>query len=301
MKADPTFSLNRQLEAYAAVAKLPERYSPKRWKSWAIYAAATGAALAGASAASAEIIYSGLQNISTFHSGYSARDLFFFIPNPGIELDGNNDFLGIGGSHAFNPEERFFENFDGHASAGAGGTGGRKGGLFTTGKGSVKNFAFGAPISGIQGLRGGGVLFSESVAINRNCSNGFALCNSTTGVTKKTRGQFTPNFTGILGVEFNRITSRGKAFAREYGWVRLRVSGGSDGVPFGTGVNIPNAVTVIDWAYNTDGTILAGELAGGTEGPPFVPEPSTMPVMLLAAGAAGVLEWKRRRKLAAKA
>jgi hypothetical protein len=296
MKADDTSALNRQLEAYAAVAKLPERYSPNRWRNWAIYAAATGAALAGASAASAEIIYSGPKNISTTSVGpYSFA---FRFP---IELDGNHDFFNVFGSHGSNREEFAPETFGAHASADAGGTGTRRGGLFTIGKGSAKNFALGARISGVKGLNGGGVLFSQFLGIPREChgepGGGGGITCTTGPITNKARGRFGPG-TGFLGVEFSGKTSRGRAGSREYGWVRLRVSGQSSS-PFGSRVFFPRSATIVDWAYNTDGAILAGQTSGAT--PPAVPEPRTMPIMLLAAGAAGVLEWKRRRKLAAKA
>jgi hypothetical protein len=295
MKADDTSALNRQLEAYAAVAKLPERYSPNRWRNWAIYAAATGAALAGASAASAEIIYSGPQNIGTHGS------MTFSLGFP-IDLDGNHDFFNAFGSHGYNVEERAPESFAAHASAAAGGTGTRRGGLFTTGKGSAKNFAPGARISGVKGLNGGGVLFSQFLGIPRECT-GFPLMCTTGPIVNNARGRFEgangtflgsgAHATGFLGVEFNGKTSRGRAGAREYGWVRLRVSGRSSR---SFGAFFPRSVTVIDWAYNTDGAILAGQTSGAT--PPAVPEPSTMPIMLLAAGAGGVLEWKRRRQSA---
>jgi hypothetical protein len=58
-----------------------------------------------------------------------------------------------------------------------------------------------------------------------------------------------------------------------------------------------NSVEVVDWAYNTDGPILAGQ----TSGPAPVPEPGATPIMLLAAGASGVLAWKRRHQQATKA
>lgn len=157
MQADATFPLNRQLEAYAAIAKLPERYSPSRWRNCAIYAAATGAALASASAASADIIYSGTQ----------------------------------------------------------------------------------APVSRA------GAFFQPEVETRR-----------ISHPDRRSRVK--------IGVKFGR---------EEYGWVRLLVNAGSDGIPFATGVSIPNSVTIIDWAYNTDGTILAGELNPGP--PPPVPEPGT--------------------------
>ena len=46
---DSTVDLNRQLDAYAAVARVPERNFRSRWAKWPVLNAAAGAALAGAS------------------------------------------------------------------------------------------------------------------------------------------------------------------------------------------------------------------------------------------------------------
>jgi hypothetical protein len=283
-----TVDLNRQLEAYAAVAKLPEHQARSRWARWPMYAAATGAALAGASAASAEIIYSGLQNISfpfTSHFAFGR-----------IDVDGNNDLFTFAVRNEVDPLN--FNNYPGHftARASAGfrnSSGKRSGGIFTAGgAGSAKNFATGARISGTHGLRKGGFLFSSFVN-GKGCgilSPSFPSCVS---ITSGRRGHFNigrPIVTGVtsrrgfLGIEFNGKTSHGKPGPQEDGWIRVVFDGFQDQV------YNPTSLTVVDWAYNTDGSILAGQ----TSSP--VPEPSTAPVMLLAAGAAGVLAWKRRRR-----
>ncbi|HEV2446441.1 MAG TPA: PEP-CTERM sorting domain-containing protein [Candidatus Sulfopaludibacter sp.] len=78
------------------------------------------------------------------------------------------------------------------------------------------------------------------------------------------------------------------------GWLRIRVRDlNNDGVP--------DTVTLIDYAYNNLGRYrgiypgIAAIRAGvGVPGP----EPGSASMMLLAAGAAGVVAWKRRRKAA---
>src|SRR5215469_12800042 len=104
MKREGASDLNRQLEAYAAVAKLPEHHARKRWANWSIYAAATGAALAGASAASADIIYSGVQNITArTNSGFASTH---------VDVDGKNDNFQFNAANVVNPLNFF--NFPGH-------------------------------------------------------------------------------------------------------------------------------------------------------------------------------------------
>lgn len=91
-------------------------------------------------------------------------------------------------------------------------------------------------------------------------------------------GQFLNSQAGFAGIEFNL------GGVAHFGWIRLHSS-------IGPG----NAVTAtaIDWAYNdvAGASILAGEGV-----PSAAPEPSTTSMALLAAGAAGVLAWRKRRK-----
>ncbi len=84
----------------------------------------------------------------------------------------------------------------------------------------------------------------------------------------------TPEFTGttaFMGVEFPDASNN-----LLFGWIRI--TGGSDnGMP----------ATIVDWAYeNTPG---AGIMTGA------VPEPSAMALGCLAAGAAGLAAWRRRK------
>jgi hypothetical protein len=84
-------------------------------------------------------------------------------------------------------------------------------------------------------------------------------------------------------VKFNIGT--GTATTSHFAWVRLRW----DNIGFGPG-NTPNRITAIDWAYESQPNtpIIAA-----------VPEPGSALLALLATGAAGVMAWKRRKKLGA--
>ena len=88
-------------------------------------------------------------------------------------------------------------------------------------------------------------------------------------------GAFLNSSVGFVGIKFNLS---GNA---HFGWIRLHVD-------IGPGTSITEKA--IDWAYNdvAGQQILAGQ--GAT------PEPSTFSLGLLAAGAAGVLAWRKRRK-----
>jgi len=64
-----------------------------------------------------------------------------------------------------------------------------------------------------------------------------------------------------------------------YGWIRLRWDPDSLGLPL--------TLKALDWAYNTN---LNRPIHVGS-----VPEPGTLSLTLLAAGAVGVLAWRKRR------
>ena len=86
----------------------------------------------------------------------------------------------------------------------------------------------------------------------------------------------TPGFTGttaFMGVEFFSEAANEELF----GWIRIN-GGPTLGFP----------ATIVDWAYEDSG---AGILTGATG----VPEPSSLALGCLAAGAAGLAAWRKRK------
>ena len=83
----------------------------------------------------------------------------------------------------------------------------------------------------------------------------------------------TPEFAGttaFMGIEFPDASNH-----EVFGWIRI-TGGATTGIPG----------TIVDWAYdNTGAGILTGE----------VPEPSSLALGCLAAGAAGLAAWRRRK------
>jgi hypothetical protein len=129
-----------------------------------------------------------------------------------------------------------------------------------TGPFNVKKLASGAVISAGQSF------ISRSFPLLRR-KNNFSFT-----------GQFLNSSTGFAGIKFNQ---GGNTL---YGWIRLHVNIGPQNAV---------SVTAIDWAYNdvTGQSIVAGQGI-----PTAAPEPSTAAMALLAAGSAGVLAWRRRRR-----
>jgi hypothetical protein len=83
-----------------------------------------------------------------------------------------------------------------------------------------------------------------------------------------------PQFVGttaFMGVEFKNPSNNNL-----FGWIRIN-GGPTQGFP----------ATIVDWAYESSG---AGIVAGA------VPEPSSLALGCLAAGAAGVAAWRNRKK-----
>jgi hypothetical protein len=271
---DSAVDLNRQLDAYAAVAKLPERNPRSRWGKWTTYAAATGAALAGASAASADIFYSGKIDLSGSQVGVPVG------PSASIGFDAQagqfrhlvSTTNGSGVRHqSLNLFREFLEAEGNHAAfAGSNGPGQYPLGL--------KSFASGAPISesrprarafhSVPGtiVTHGGHLATRPSFLGHG---GVSTYGQQDGVAKGTL---------LLGFATYRASgNNGPIPGSEVGWVRVKFD-----------TTFPGSFEIIDYAYNTDGPIDAGQTSA-------TPEPNYLPLMLLAGGAGGVLAWKRRR------
>jgi hypothetical protein len=85
---------------------------------------------------------------------------------------------------------------------------------------------------------------------------------------------FTSGGQGYVGVRFVNEALGG---ITNFGWVLLSTTSGSSGFP----------VTVVSWAYENSG----GSIAAGA-----IPEPSTTALLgVMAAGAFGVRQWRRRK------
>jgi hypothetical protein len=85
----------------------------------------------------------------------------------------------------------------------------------------------------------------------------------------------TPEFTGttaFMGVEFPNASH-----TELFGWIRI-TGGSTAGIP----------ATIVDWAYEDSG---AGILTGAG----IIPEPSSLALGCLAAGAAGLAAWRKRK------
>lgn len=88
-------------------------------------------------------------------------------------------------------------------------------------------------------------------------------------------GQWASGGTGFLGFRFTDANGQ-----TDFGWMRISF----DPTNF---TNQLNAAVVIDWAYNNAG----GPIAAGQ-----IPEPSSIALALLGAGAIGLALWRQRRQ-----
>lgn len=128
----------------------------------------------------------------------------------------------------------------------------------------------------VRGIAAGNFRYPDRLAANVAVSGGaFVAFNANYFATLAygagfANSKFTTPGIGFIGFRFNGGSGM------EYGWARVNVQGGPG-----------NAFTVVDYAWADIGTpIRTGQTA--------VPEPSSLG--LLAAGAAGLALWRKRRK-----
>jgi MYXO-CTERM domain-containing protein len=104
---------------------------------------------------------------------------------------------------------------------------------------------------------------------------------------------------GLLAGEFSgsfvlpRVSFIGFAFnggaGRQYGWVRVKMSGYNSG----------NGFEVLDYAYGDPGEpIRIGQTSSPTDAPPKQPVPRQGSLGFLALGAVGLALWRQRRQAA---
>jgi MYXO-CTERM domain-containing protein len=153
--------------------------------------------------------------------------------------------------------------------------------IFATGsKLSAKRFALGSPVTGAH-LIGGGP--NEPVYLWDHFPG-------------QPAGQFPIGQTGFVGFRVCTVANHPPCEAvppmGAEGWIRLQVIDRN-------GDGFADEVQVIDAAFSdlTGGQINAGQIDGGYVVPES-PEPSTASLGLLAAGAAGILALRRRRRAA---
>jgi len=280
MKKDVSRQPNAPLRASAATV-LAQAISDSLKRSaekWPIYAAATTAALAMASSASASIIYSGSIDVAAAAPTPGPKQHTVAIASVPLKNASGGPI-----SRSF-----FFADFRGHTSgkdtkgvqhytdfgiAFIGGSNVR----FLVDNNAVRELSPGALISGAGNTatvnkRNGFVTGSLALAARASYRTAAAGTGTVQGGWPRTEG--------FAAFSFNPAGG-----GTDYGWVRLKFTiGNDDGV---------DSLTALDWAYQSGGVAI---LAGDTGISP-TPEPSTSALMLLAAGAAGVVAlWKRRQE-----
>jgi hypothetical protein len=249
-----------------------------------VYAAAAGSALAlSTSSATADIFYSGIQNIAvTVHTTRYTATHPIHTSGRGARATATHP-INIGGKQfaigALNLSSNFYHTHTKSAIAYVAAAGPGAGVLIAGGSTSfqTKRLSKGATISvgagafrttGGLGKSGGRVLLNQ--AVTERFADGYHG-----GFQKQQFPIGRPEFAGI------RLGTGGGKF--DYGWIQLEVGG--------TGI-FPNSVTAIDWAYNE---VPGQSIEAGQGEPATTPEPGGRGLALLAAGCLGVLAWRKRR------
>lgn len=278
--------LRCKLDNYSALT----RSQVKRAKSSAElagYAAAAGAALAMAGNAEATVIYSGIQNITA-------------QIDPSVQFNPTNS---TGSWNGYNVDMKSFmiagEKFQVGAifaaaidnSVGPGSNLGAKyiGGAIVQGTNNVKFIGSGGPL-GLMAAVAPGALIGPAGSFSGGAAGAIKLAyGSLSGQTMAYGNNFVGE--GIFGFQLN---------SGNYGWVRLLVEDLGDNqpfkdffaanshAPFVDGKDFADRITVLDWAYDDQGSaIIAGTQIA-------LPEPGALE--LLAAGAVGIAAMRRRQQ-----
>ena len=233
---------------------------------WERYAAAAGAAVAGASTAEAAIVHVVPENpirISVAGSSFTTTTL-------DLDNDGSPDASFSLSRTTTSSFTTFFDSSTSYttisARAFAGGLNGAR--VIRDAAGDARNFASGELIS--ASLTNDG-----SFGLLRGGQQTITFIETSVGSTYVTSGSFSdgpfaPDEAGFVGLRFN--SPRGVQNA----WIRIRVDSAPQSI-------VPGAIEVLEWAYEDSG----GPIAAGA-----VPEPTGL--ALLAAGAAGIAGLRRR-------
>src|SRR5262249_16977276 len=147
-----------------------------------------------------------------------------------------------------------------------------------------------------------GVFVGAKVAMLANASSALKRffsgnrISSKAGLFNSAEGLLRNHFTGRRSTGHTFNSNRGTWVAGQtafggfhsngdFGWIRLRFDNNAKGYP--------NSITAIDWAYNNTGAPI---IAGDTGAPTATPEPGSLSLLALAAGATGILALRRRKK-----
>jgi hypothetical protein len=275
MTRDKGYTLRLRVNAYreSIAAAGNSLFGKEKLGNWQMYAAAAGSALAMASSASANSITYGVldvtASITPFASGTKLNSVSRPVntqvgsrtQNKSFMINGAKLGIGVGSFRVPNTHSGSANAFLHLARNGVNG--------FVTQSGTLAKVASGAKIS-----HGNVKFLSTDNGIGTRPGLGFEQGNH--GMAS---GPFKPSQTGFAG--FGIHTAGGSDF---YGWVRLEYMDSPRG---------PDEVEAIDYAVSdvAGASINAGQEVASSA----VPEPSTLPLSLLAAGAAGVLALRRRR------
>ncbi len=301
--------LSDQLEAYSATARSHSAVWKRRVRRWTPYAAAIGSSLALTTAADAAVIYSGPLNSTvtvrngtivtspppTYGYNYARAAAAGIVRNDVFGTAPSAKTVKFGPAN-FSQQALFFAN-PGNSTGRVRliPTAAHEGLLFSS-KG-VKRLSSGQKISAGAGMFGQASVFNPAGVPGQanypNLASGVRF-GGLRGPTSN--GKFFQSFHGTtLNGNFKPLPATGFvgfSFASgsqtDYGWIRLQVTDTD-------GSNLPNTLEVVDLAYDDSGAAI---FAGAEVAAPAVPEPSSAALALLAAGATGVLVWRKRRAAA---
>jgi hypothetical protein len=269
MKLDSRLNAHFATLRTSAVGSAVKRHT----SNWQLYATVTGSALAMASSASASVIWGGgpistptLSNVAASTTTGGGHGTLRNIQLKTIH--GANAGTGF----SFGVEQHLFATGMQTGSAFLKNSAANMGFLFTDAREMVKKLGANGKISALSAFAAsafeGGAPKLASSCTGPGCIFG--------------REGWTPSAFGFAGFQFE---ANGHP---DYGWIELKYTLGSNG--------LADAVTVEAWAYdNTGASIKAGQIVGSS-----TPEPSTVAMAMLAAGAAGVAALRRRRKSASQ-
>ncbi|MEP6821141.1 MAG: PEP-CTERM sorting domain-containing protein [Chthoniobacterales bacterium] len=136
---------------------------------------------------------------------------------------------------------------------------------------------YGPATTGMVGYTNGGFAYSDRIAdgtVIGPASQLVGFGGVTTMSYGNAYGPWAGTTSGFLGLQFQLADG-----SLVFGWIRLDVVDGGD-------------ARVLDWAFEDSGAAIA---AGA------IPEPSSLALSFLAAGAAGLAYWRKRRGVKAEA